>query len=109
MGLSVCPSAIVAAPVETVWSLLDPLSQLGTWADAEVLRVEPEGPVAPGQRMIARSHAAGRWWNVMFVVEEVHRERHVLQMNVAFPFGMNLHERLMCTPVDTTSCRVQYG
>jgi len=44
MGLSVCPSAIVAAPVETVWSLLDPLSQLDKWADGEVISIEPEGP-----------------------------------------------------------------
>jgi hypothetical protein len=109
MGLSVCPSAIVAAPVEMVWSLLDPLSQLGTWAEGEVISVEPEGPATPGQRMIIRSRALGRTWKVTFVVEEVHSERHMLQTNVTFPFGMHLHERIMCNPIDAISCRVQYG
>lgn len=109
MGLSVCPSAIVAAPTETVWSLLDPLSQLDKWADGKVISVVPEGSATPGQRAIIRSRAAGRIWNVTFVVEDIDRERHVLQMNVTFPFGMHLHERIMCSPIDAQSCRVQYG
>ena len=109
MGLSICPSAIVAAPVETVWSLLDPLSQLGTWADGEVISVEPEGPVTPGQHAVVRSRAAGRVWTVTFTVEEVHPEQHILQTVWAFPFGIHLHERIMCSPVDKVSCRVQYG
>jgi hypothetical protein len=32
MGLSVCPAAIVAVPIEVVWDLLRP-ARLSEWAD----------------------------------------------------------------------------
>ncbi len=109
MGLSVCPAAIVAAPVEIVWGLLDNPERLDEWADGRVERVEPEGPTTPGQKFYIKTSAFGKSWHVAFAVEEVIPDEHILQMNVALPLGMTLHERLMCTPIDATSCRVQYG
>ena len=66
MGLRVCPAAIVAAPVEEVWSLLANPAKYGEWADARVERVVPEGPVTPGQRIYPTSKAFGRTWSVVF-------------------------------------------
>jgi len=109
MGLSVCPAAIVAAPVETVWSLLDNPVQFNEWADGKVEWVKPEGSTTPGQQFGITSRALGRSWSAVFTVKAVDPNKHVLQTDVAFPLGMVLHQRLMCTPIDATSCRVQYG
>jgi ligand-binding SRPBCC domain-containing protein len=109
MALNVCPAAIVAAPVETVWSLLDNPLQFNEWADGKVEWVKPEGPMASGQQFSVTSKALGRTWHAVFTVKNVDAEKHVLQTDVAFPLGMNLHERVACTPIDATSCRVQYG
>ena len=44
MGLTVCPSAIVAAPVELVWENLVQWERYSEWfsADLQVERSEPE-------------------------------------------------------------------
>jgi hypothetical protein len=109
MSLSVCPMATVAAPVETVWSLLDNPMKFNEWADGKVEWVRPEGPMTPGQKFCVKSDALGKSWRVVFTVENVNSDKHILQTNVEFPFGMKLHERVACTPIDAVSCRVQYG
>ena len=109
MSLTVCPAAIVAVPVETVWELLDNPVRFDEWADGKIQWITPEGPTTPEQQFCIKSRALGRSWSALFIVKEVNREKHVLQMDVAFPLGMALHQRLMCTPIDASSCRVQYG
>ncbi len=108
MSLSVCPAATVAAPVEVVWDLLRP-ARLSGWADGQVESPVPQGPAVVGQIFSVTSKAFGRTWRAVFTVEKVDPERHQLAMHVKFPFNMQLHEHLSCTPIDATSCRVQYG
>jgi hypothetical protein len=108
MSLNVCPAAIVAAPVEVVWDLIRP-ARLSEWADGQVDPPVPEGPAAVGQAFQVTSKAFGRNWRAHFSIEKVNPERHQLAMHVNFPFGMQLQEHLSCTPIDATSCRVQYG
>lgn len=108
MGLNVCPAAIVAAPVEVVWQLVQP-ARLSEWVDGRVEGPIPEGPPFVGQTFSAVSRALGRDWRADFKVEKVDVARHQLAMDVRFPFGMLLHEHLSCTPIDAKSCRVQYG
>ncbi len=109
MGLNVCPAATVAAPVGVVWSLLaDPL-RIAEWADAEIQRVEPPGPTAPGQLIDATSKELGRTWHITFKILTVDQQKHRLHMHVTLPLGMHLEEHLSCTPIDATTCRVQYG
>ena len=109
MGLNTCPAAIVAAPIETVWELLAHPARFSEWANATVERIEPEGVTVPGQKIYLRSRALGRSWPITFTVEEVLPDKHTLGFTVELPLGMVLHQRTMCTPIDATSCRVQYG
>jgi hypothetical protein len=108
MGLSVCPAAIVAAPIEVVWDLLRP-ARLSEWADGVVEPPVPQGPAQVGQSFDVTSKAFGRTWRAHFRIEKVDAERHQLAMHVILPLGMQLHEHLSCTRIDATSCRVQYG
>lgn len=108
MGLSVCPAAIVAAPVDVVWSLIQP-ERLSLWIDGQVDAPIPVGAATVGMTFSATSPAMGRKWHSYFTIEKVNHEKHQLGMHVRFPFGMQLHEHLSCTPIDERSCRVQYG
>ena len=108
MGLSVCPAAVVAAPVEVVWEFLHP-ENFNEWIDGRVEQIKPEGPAVVGQKIIATAPALGRRWQVVFKVEKVDAERHQLGMHVTFPLGMQLQEHVSCTAIDATSCNVQYG
>ena len=87
MGLSVCPVAIVAAPVEVVWRNLVQWERYSDWADVQAERIEPEGPATAGQTIYFTGKAFGRTLHFSFKVEEVNSERHQLGLHVFFPIG----------------------
>ena len=111
MGLTVCPTAVVAAPVEVVWENLVQWERYVDWADVQVERVEPEGPATAGQTIYFGGKALGRTWHFIFKVEEVNPERHQLGLHAffPFPFSFQMKPHIACYPIDATSCRVQYG
>jgi hypothetical protein len=109
MGFTVCPTAVVAAPVEVVWENLVQWERYARWADVRVERVEPEGPITVGQTIHFTGKALGRTWRFIFKVEAVDPERRQLGLHVFFPFGLQEKPHIACDPIDATSCRVQYG
>jgi hypothetical protein len=109
MGLTVCPTAVVAAPIEVVWSNLVRWERYAEWADVQVERSEPRGPATTGQTVNFTGKALGRTWRFIFKVEEVDPDRHQLDLHVFFPFGLQEKPHISCTPIDATTCRVQYG
>jgi hypothetical protein len=109
MGLTVCPTAVVAAPLEVVWANLTEWERYAEWADVQVERIEPEGPLSVGQTISFTGKALGRTWHFIFKVEAVDPERHRLGLHVSFPFGLQEKPHIACDPIDATSCRVQYG
>ena len=109
MGLSICPAATVAAPIEDVWELLSQPTRYDEWWDAHTERIVPEGPATPGQVVYAKTREFGRDWHVSFVVKEVNPDRHQIALDMTLPLGIVNHETISCTPIDATSCRVQYG
>ncbi len=82
MGLSVCPVAIVAAPVEVVWENLVQWERYVGWADVQVERCEPAGPATAGQTITFAGKAFGRTLRFIFKVEEVNPESHQLGLHV---------------------------
>ena len=109
MILSICPSDIVEAPLETVWALLTNARGWGDFFDAEVLSVEPDGPARAGQRMRL---ASGRWpfrFRLLFEFSAVDFERHNLRLEIRLPFGVVNHEALHVEPLSPTRCQVSYG
>ena len=109
MGLSVCPTAIVAAPVEVVWRNLVQWERYLAWSDVQPERIEPEGPATAGQTITFAGKAFGFTLRFSFKVEAVNAARHQLDLHVLFPFGLQERPHIACTPIDATSCRVQYG
>ena len=109
MGLTVCPAAVVAAPVEVVWGNLVQWERYSEWADVQVERSEPEGPATVGQTIYFTGKAFGRTLHFIFKVEEVNPERHQLGLHGFLLLGLQGEAHISCTPIDTTTCRVQYG
>jgi len=111
MGLTVCPAAVVAAPVEVVWGNLAQWERSSECfsADVQVERSEPEGPATIGQTINFTGKAFGRTLHFIFKVEEVNPERHQLGLYAFFSLGLQMKPRISCTPIDATTCRVQYG
>jgi hypothetical protein len=109
MGFTVCPTAVIAAPVEVVWENLVHWERYAEWADVQVERIEPEGPITVGQTITFTGKALGRTWRFIFKVEEVNADRHQLGLHVLFPFGLQEKPHIACSPLDATTCHVQYG
>lgn len=111
MGLTVCPTAVVAAPVEVVWENLVQWDRYSEWfsADLQAEHLEPEGPATVGQTITFKGKALGRTWHFLFKVEEVNPERYQLGLHAFFPLGLQMKPHISCTPIDATTCRVHYG
>jgi hypothetical protein len=45
----------------------------------------------------------------MTVVEMVDAARHRIQLTTTLPFGIVVHNQIVCTAVDEASTRVQFG
>lgn len=108
MSFTLCPAAVVAAPVESVWELLWEPTLYDEW-DARTERIVPEGKATPGQMLYAKTSALGRKWDVTLRVEMVNPEKHQIQFHITLPLGSVNHQTTTCTAIDTTSCRVQFG
>ena len=88
MPISVCPAAIVAAPVEDVWELLAQPSRYKEWADFHTESIVPGGPTVEGQTIYGKSSAFGKRWDVTLHIEKVNPDKHqVLPIESADPQG----------------------
>ena len=109
MGFTFCPTAVVAAPVESVWQLLMEPRLYDEWWDARTERVVPEGKSTPGQARYLKASGLGRTWNMSLRVESVNPDQYQIQLHVMLPLGMINDVTVTCTPIDATSCLVQFG
>lgn len=109
MSVSVCPIAVVAAPLDRVWAFLSNLSSYDLWWDARTDAIAPGGPAQPGQTVYAHTYDLGWRRNVTTVVEQVDAARHRIQLTSTLPFGIVGHNQFVCTAVDGASTRVQFG
>ncbi len=109
MGVTACPAAIVAAPVEVVWRNLVQWERYFEWAGVQVERTEPEGPATVGQTVSFAGKPFGCTLRFIFKVKEVNLETHQVSLHAFFPLGLEERAQIVCSPLDATSCRVQYG
>src|SRR5512139_149755 len=108
MGLTVCPAAVVAAPIESVWELLSEPALRDEWWDARTERVVPEGKASPGQVIYLKTLPIGRLLETTLSIERVDPEKHQIQWVLRGPAIIN-HQTTTCTAIDAVSCLVQFG
>ena len=105
MGLSICPAAVVAAPVEIVWELLSDPVLRDTWWRVRTERVVPEGKASAGQ-VIYLKNPLGRRGTLK--VESVDPDKHQIHWLLS-GMGVINDQTTTCTALDAASCRVQFG
>lgn len=109
MSFTVCPTAVVAAPVDSVWELLEDPTSYDAWWDARMVRIVPEGKATPGQILYANASAFGWTKEVTLQVESVDPEKHQIQILVTLLFGIINHATITATALDKASSRLQFG
>ena len=107
--LSVCPAAVIAAPIERVWALLAEPASWTAWADVRDVRAQPPGSARPGQTVVAGTRALARAWTIRFHVEAVDVGRHRLRVRAQLPFGIEDRAEIVCVRLNDRTTRVQYG
>ncbi len=108
MGINVCPAAVVAAPVESVWEILSDTTLYEEWWEARAERIVPEGKAVPGQMIYLATMGLGRKWEMTLRIDQVTPEKHQIQFHGELLGGIS-QNTITCTAIDATSCRVQYG
>jgi hypothetical protein len=103
-----CPTDVVNAPVEVVWSLLTDAAGWGDFFDIRVRRVEPPGPAVIGQRWVGESGPRFLHLKVSFEFTRIDAEHHKLGFTATLPLGITVREELDCAPVGAKQCRVNY-
>lgn len=109
MGLSVCPSAVVAAPVGRVWELLTNPEGFDSWADATLVAAEPYGVAQPGQKIHLVTGAVGLKFAVTIDVLDVDAEDHRLRFLVHLPFGVVNDETVTMADAGEGKTLVRFG
>ena len=109
MSVSVCPIAIINAPVNKVWSFLSEPANYALWWNAETRLIVTEGHAKPGQKIYAQTSELGRKWDVDLVVDKIDEARHQIDITTILPFGITVHNQITCIAVEHATCQVSFG
>lgn len=109
MGLSVCPSSVVDAPIDAVWRLLTRPESFDTWVDAKLIAAEPAGDAQPGQRLRLVTKEIGLTFAISMEVLEVDAEQHRLHLMIALPFGVVNDETITMADAGNGRTLVRFG
>jgi hypothetical protein len=104
-----CPTAVVDAPVEVVWSLLTDPAHWGDFYDVRAVVVDPPGPASVGQVVSARSGPRGLGLGVSFRFTLIDPVRFRFCLEARLPMGMTVAEDMNCMAIDADHCRVAYN
>jgi uncharacterized protein YndB with AHSA1/START domain len=104
--LTVCPIAVVEAPVEEVWALLAHPAAFDRWWDARTVRITPPGPSHQGQVVDARSAGIVP---LRARVEGVEPRDHTIVIRTTFPLGLSVRTEIRCVALAPERSRVSFG
>jgi hypothetical protein len=108
MPYASCPTAVVSAPADMVWALLMAPAGWGSVFDMRITSVDPPGPAAVGQEVRGETGPEILHLKLTFRMMEIDPDQYRLRMDVNLPFGLKVHEEIICSPLDATHCRVGY-
>ena len=104
-----CPSVIINAPVEIVWTILMCPEKSTDVFDLRIVSLEPPGPAVVGQ--IISGETGPRVWHLTIKLRfvKIDAVRCCLGLDVQLPFGITVREQLSCTRLGPDQCRVTYN
>lgn len=104
-----CPTDVVNAPVELVWTLLTHPEGWGDFYDIRITAADPAGPAIVGQRIYAESGPRFLHLKLLFQFVEIDALNYQLAFHAQFPFDVSVRERMSCVPLGQQHCRVHYN
>ena len=108
MAYASCPTSIIDAPVEIVWTLLTRPGGWGDFYDVRIASIEPTGPAVVGQTVIAESGPRLLHLKLEFRFIKIDAVNYNVGLDVRLPFGITVREDLSCVPLGQDKCRVNY-
>jgi hypothetical protein len=108
MNYTSCPTGIVNAPIELVWTLLTRPENWRDFYDVRITAVDPAGPAIVGQTVFAESGPRFLHLKLRFRFVEIDALNYRLGLDAQFPFGVTVREDLTCVPLGQ-QCRVNYN
>jgi hypothetical protein len=89
--------------------ILSSVTRLGHPPETWTWSIEPAGPAKPGQRISARTRALGKDWDVQITVASIDPDKRALDLTTQLPFGITVHNHIVCGTLDNKHCRVSFG
>ncbi len=105
MGVSLCPTDIINAPIEKVWSFLSEPANYALWWGVRTRSIVPEGRAQAGQKI----HAKNGGLAVNVIVNSVDESKHQIHLTTTLPFGITVCSHITCTPLKNGTCQVSFG
>jgi hypothetical protein len=90
MNYASCPTGIVSAPVEFVWTLLTHPAGWGDFYDVRITAVDPAGPAVVGQTVFAESGPQFLHLKLQFRFVEIDALNYKLGLDARLPFGVTV-------------------
>jgi hypothetical protein len=109
MNYASCPTSIVNAPVELVWTLLTRAEGWGDFYDVRITGVDPAGSAVVGQTVFGESGPVFLHLKLRFRFVEIDAVNYKLGLDARLPFGVTVREDLRCVPLGPEQCRVNYN
>ena len=101
--MEVCPTDVLLAPAERIWTLLTDPRQLAQWTGTRLVDA-PARPMSAGDHLVLRAGVL----RITFDVLDLRPPRQ-LTLDVGLPFGVINHEQILITPINTHSSRVTFN
>ena len=101
--MDVCPTDVISAPAERIWSLMTDTRELVQWSGTRLVE-GPAGVLSPGDHLLLRAGI----FHVTFDVLDMEAPSR-LTLDIRLPVRIRNHERIAVAPIDATSCRVTFN
>jgi Polyketide cyclase / dehydrase and lipid transport len=108
MSYASCPTTVIEACLDHVWTLLMAPGGWGSVFDMRVVNLDPPGPAVVGQVVVGETGPRILHLTLSFRMLEIDPVQHRLSMHVDLPFGLVVYEEIRCTALDDKCCRVAY-
>ena len=109
MKYTSCPTGLVNAPVEVVWTLLTHPEGWGDFYNVRITAADPAGPAVVGQTVFAQAGPEFLHLKLQFRFTEIDALNYKLGFDARFPFGVTVREDMSCIPLGQQQCRVSYS
>ena len=106
MAYASCPTNIVNAPVEIVWTLLTRPEGWGDFYDVRIAAIEPPGPAVVGQTVFAESGPWPLHLKLKFRFTKIDAVNYKLGLDVRLPFGITVRAVFRSDKINAASTTI---